>query len=44
VNVSITRYGVPFNSTDNPDFEVERRTVDEIQDKLRESDYPENPQ
>jgi hypothetical protein len=31
--------GVPFNSTTTPDFEVERRTVDEIRGKLRGSDH-----
>jgi hypothetical protein len=36
--------GVPFNSTDDPDFEIERRTVDEIQDELRGSDHLDAPQ
>ena len=41
---SFRNEGVPFNSTDNPDFEVERRTVDEIRDELRGSDHLDAPQ
>lgn len=36
--------GVPFNSTYSPDFEVERRTVDEIRGELRDSDHPDASQ
>jgi len=32
---SYKNQGVPFNSTDNPDFEIERRTCDEIRNELR---------
>jgi len=41
---SFRNEGVPFNSTDQPDFEVERRTVDEIRDELRGSDHLDAPQ
>lgn len=41
---SFRNEGVPFNSTDNPDFEVERRTVDEIRDELGGSDHLDAPQ
>jgi hypothetical protein len=41
---SFRNEGVPFNSTDDPDFEVERRTVDEIRDELRGSDSLDAPQ
>lgn len=36
---SYTNNGIPFNSTDQPEFEIERRTVDEIRGELRGLDH-----
>jgi len=39
-----TNNGIPFNSTSQPDFDIERRTCDEIRGELRGSDHLDAPQ